>query len=107
MYLPNQRLAAFAALFAAVIAGCSERRAPLYSERDVQTFVTVGTPREAIVRRFGDPVDESSDGAYKILYFRLHSPKPRVREDNVFGGFEVWLRDDKAVRWEAIHRSFH
>jgi hypothetical protein len=84
-----------------------------YSEDDVRKFVLPGTPRQAIIERFGDPVhdeknpkfEDGSTDVDEILYFHLPLPPPGTKEDFVFSGFQVGLKNGKAVYWLSSHRS--
>ena len=102
----------------ASLSGCS--RHPLirntsyqYTEDDVRKFVLPGTPREAIIQRFGEPeyvsknpkFEDGSTDVDEIIYFSLPDPSPGVKEDFVFGGFQVGLKNGKAVDWLSSHRS--
>jgi len=93
-----------------VLAACSRRD---YTEDDVRKFVVKGTTREAIIAKFGEPFDDEKnpkfeDGSTKIdeiIYFTLPPPPAGVKEDYVFSGFQVRLKEGKAVEWFASHRS--
>jgi hypothetical protein len=84
-----------------------------YTEEDVRAFVVPGTPREAIIQRFGQPFstekdpkfEDGSHPADEILYFNLPLPNPPKEEQWVFSGFQVWLKGGKAVKWMASHRD--
>jgi len=94
------------------LAGCS-RGSPTYTEDEVRQFVVPGTTREAIISRFGQPVrdwknpkfEDGSTNIDEILYFFLPSLKPPRNESWVFSGFQVRLKDGKAVQWSASHRD--
>jgi hypothetical protein len=84
-----------------------------YTENDVRNFVIPGTPRDAIITRFGEPVvveknpkfEDGSTDIDEILDFYLPSAPRGTKEDFVFAGFQVYLRDGKAVQWMSNHRS--
>jgi hypothetical protein len=113
---------AFLAL-SGVLAGCSRHAPPSpqnigqqpYTEDDVRKSVLPGTPRESIVGRFGQPmVDEKNprfeDGSTnidEILVFTLPSTNPPKNENWVFAGFQVRLKDGKAVEWSVVHMDTH
>ena len=86
-----------------------------YAEEDVRAFVLPGTAREAIIARFGKPTyDEKNpkfaDGSTKIdeiIYFDLPLRNPPVEQKGVFSGFQVRLKDGKAVDWTSAHSSVH
>jgi hypothetical protein len=86
---------------------------PPYTEEDVRAFVQPGTSREAIIKRFGEPIndwknpkfEDGSTDIDEIIFFMLpfeprRGPPP---EDSVFAGFQVRLKDGKAVEWMATH----
>jgi hypothetical protein len=89
---------------------CSQKH---YTEEDVRTFVVPGTTRAAIIKRFGESfIDEKNpkfeDGSTEIdeiMYFDLPPAPLGVKEDFVFSGFQVRLKNGKAVRWFSTHRS--
>jgi hypothetical protein len=93
-----------------VFTACSRRD---YTEDEVRVFVVKGTTREAIIAKFGEPfADEKNpkfeDGSTKIdeiIYFTLPPPPPGVKQDFVFSGFQVRLKEGKAIEWFASHRS--
>jgi hypothetical protein len=97
----------------ASLSGCSRSASSKYTEDDVRKFVLPGTPREAIIQRFGDPViveknpkfEDGSTNVDEIIYFHLPLPPPGVKEDFVFAGFQVGLKNGKAVDWLSSHRS--
>ncbi len=81
----------------------------------MRAFVQPGTPREAIIKRFGEPVVDDKhpnfEGGYtgidEIMFFNLpyklqQGPAPA---DWVFAGFQVRLKDGKAVEWMATHSN--
>src|SRR5437879_2528594 len=86
-----------------------------YTEDDVRAFVLPGTTREAIIARFGKPTyDEKNskfeDGSTKIdeiIYFDLPLRNPPVEQRGVFSGFQVRLKDGKAVDWSSAHSDVH
>jgi hypothetical protein len=85
-----------------------------YTETDVLKFVTPGTPREAIIRQFGRPMSTlkstvSADGIDydETLFFMLPLPPADVKENLAFAGFQVRLKDGKAVRWFPTTRSIN
>jgi hypothetical protein len=95
------------------LCSCSRSARTLYTEEDVRAFVQPGTSRAAIFERFGEPlIDEKNpkfEGGYtgvdEIIYYFLPS-KPRQRKPNddwVFAGFQVRLKEGKAVEWMATH----
>src|SRR5207248_22673 len=92
--------------------GCSPQSST-YSESDVRAFILPGTSREAIVKRFGKPVyqeknpkfEDGSTNIDEILFFNLPAPNPPRNESWVFSGFQVRLKDGKAVEWSASHRD--
>jgi hypothetical protein len=96
------------------LSGCS-RQSSGYTEEDVRKFVVPGTARDAIVERFGSPVyvqknpkfEDGSTNVDEILFFSLPEPRPPQNESWVFSGFQVSLKDGKAVRWSASHRDTH
>ena len=85
----------------------------LYSEDDVGKFVTPGTPLTAIIQRFGQPMIDEKHPKFEgggtnideIVYYFLPDASPRTKEDYVFAGFQVRLKDGKAVNWDSTHRS--
>ena len=97
------------------LCSCSRSARPPYTEDDVRAFVQPGTPREAIIKRFGEPVvDEKNpkfEGGYtgvdEIIYYLLpsftQSRKRPPSKEWVFAGFQVRLKDGKAVEWMATH----
>src|SRR3989442_9868305 len=88
------------------LCGCS-RQSMQYTEDDVRRFVLPGTTREAIIKRFGEPIvdeknpkfDDGSTAIDEIIYFDLPSPNPPVEENWAFAGFQVRLKNGKAVQW--------
>ena len=84
-----------------------------YTEDDVRQFVLPGATREAIIRRFGEPqidekhprFDDGSTNIDEIMYFFLPEPPFGTKEDFVFGGFQVGLKENKALDWSSSHRS--
>jgi len=96
---------------ALVVTACS--RHPVYTEQDVRSFVVPGTPLEAIIQRFGQPTyveknpkfEDGSTEIDEIVYFDLPLPPPGVKEDYAFAGFQVRLKNGKAVNWFSTHRS--
>jgi hypothetical protein len=105
-------------LFLASVALCSQlsacsRHAPIYTEDEVRQFVLPGIPREAILQRFGEPLrdwknpkfEDGSTNIDEILYYFLPSPNPPTNASWVFSGFQVRLKDGKAVQWSATHRD--
>lgn len=102
-------------LVLAVVSLCScsrSARAP-YTEEDVRAFIKPGTPREAIVKRFGEPriVEKNPkfEGGYTgvdeiIFYFLPLEPRKQKKTDDwVFSGFQVRLKEGKTVEWMATH----
>jgi len=97
-------------LITVVLTSCSRKQ---YTEDDVRKFVVPGTTREAIIQKFGKSfIDEKNpkfeDGSTEIdeiMYFDLPPAPFGVKEDFVFSGFQVRLKDGKAVRWFSTHRS--
>ena len=97
------------------LCSCSRSARPPYTEDDVRAFVQPGTAREAIIRRFGEPVmdeknpkfEDGYTGVDEIIYYMLPSfTQPRKRPPSkewVFAGFQVRLKDGKAVEWMATH----
>lgn len=87
----------------------------LYSEDDVRKFVLPGTPVTAIIQSFGQPVyDEKHpkfEGAFtnvdEIVYFNLPDAPPGTKEIFVFSGFQVRVKDGKAIDWFSSHRTTH
>ena len=105
---------AFLALL--VVTSCSRQtRASwqLYSEDDVRKFVSPGTPLTAITQRFGQPWHDEKNPKFEsvntnvdeIVYFNLPDAPPGTKEDYVFCGFQVRLKDGKAVDWFSTHRT--
>src|SRR5436190_1326554 len=98
------------------LCACSRPAAkPPYTEDDVRVFVQPGTSREAIIARFGEPsVDEKNprfDGGYtgvdEIIHYLLppeYHQRPR-KDDWAFSGFQVRLKDGKAVDWASTHAN--
>ena len=82
---------------------------PLYTEEDVRAFVQPGTSCEAIIKRFGEPlVDDKHpkfEGGYTEvdeIMFYAQPPEPRrlrSTDKRTFAGFQVRLKDGKAVEW--------
>ena len=107
----------FLALFAATSCSRQTRASwQLYSEDDVRKFVQPGTPIAAIIQRFGQPiydekhpkfVDSTFTNVDEIVYFDLPDAPPGTKEDYVFCGFQVRLKDGKAVDWFSTHRTTH
>lgn len=87
-----------------LLIGCTRQSS--YTEDEVKKFVLPGTSREAIIQRFGEPmVDEKNpkfvDGSTnidEILIFVL-PPDTATHGKFVFSGFQVRLKDGKAVEW--------
>ena len=83
------------------------------TEEDVRKFVLPGTPRDTIINRFGEPISEDKNPVFEdhstdvdtILYFDFGPPQKGKEENYAFCGFEVFLKNGKAVKWSAIHRS--
>lgn len=97
------------------LTACS-RHSPNYTEDDVRDFVLPGTSRQAIVKRFGSPIHVQKNPKFEkgstndidaILYFETPLPNPLTNQSWAFSGFQVWLKDDKAVKWLASHRDLH
>ena len=86
-----------------------------YTEDDVRKFVLPGTSREAIIKRFGEPINDWKNPTFEdgstdideILFFDLPGPNPPVEESWVFSGFQVRLKNGKAVQWMSSHRDTH
>ena len=99
-------------VLAGQLTGCS-RQSPTYTEDEVRKFVLPGTSRDAIVERFGRPIyvqknpkfEDGSTDIDEILVFSLPAPNPPTNESWVFSGFQVRLKDGKAVQWSASHRD--
>jgi hypothetical protein len=87
----------------------------LYSEDDVRKFVQPGTPLTNIIQRFGQPWHDEKNPKFEstftnvdeIVYFDLPDAPPGTKEDYVFCGFQVRLKDGKAVDWFSTHRTTH
>lgn len=70
-------------------------------------------PRTDIIARFGEPLitdknprfEDGSTNIDEIIYFFLLPPFPRKTEHFVFSGFQVRLKDGKAVDWASSHRG--
>jgi hypothetical protein len=86
---------------------------PPYTEEDVRAFVQPGTSREAIIKRFGEPQSDEKNpkfegdytGVDEIIYYFLateHLQRPS-KEEWAFAGFQVRLKDAKAVDWSSTH----
>jgi len=83
------------------VAACTKQLPAEYDEAKVKEIVRPGAARGVIVSSFGKPVYEASteDGGVVLIY-RM---RPRhSTEKNAFGGFEVYLRNDKVVGWDRI-----
>ena len=105
------------AIFAAVLVSACSRptHRPLYTEAEVRAFIQPGTPREAIITRFGEPMitekDPKFDGGWtgvdEIIYYLLPSgDEQRERKDDwAFAGFQVRLKEGKAVDWASTHSN--
>lgn len=86
---------------------------PSYTEDDVRKFIVSGTPRNAIVARFGTPLtadknpkfEDGNSDIDEILYFLLPDAPTGTKEDFVFSGFQVGLKEGKTVQWISSHRS--
>jgi len=106
----------FLALLAATSCSRQTRASwQLYSEDDVRKFVQPGTPVPAIIQRFGQPIYDEKHPKFEsaftnvdeIVYFDLPDAPPGTKEDYVFCGFQVRLKDGKAVDWFSTHRTTH
>jgi hypothetical protein len=107
--------ASFFAIFGLVasLSGCSRHTSARYTEDDVRNFVLPGTSREAIIQRFGEPViveknpkfEDGNTNVDEIILFRLPPSPPGTKEDYVFAGFQVGLKNGKVVDWISTHRS--
>ncbi len=86
-----------------------------YTENDVRSFVLPGTSREAIVARFGQPnyvqrnpkFEDGSTNIDEIIFFDLPFPNPPRNVKWGFAGFQVHLKEGKAVDWFATHEDIH
>src|SRR5438105_3479385 len=94
----------------AIVCGCGRPGAKQpYTENDVRSFVKPGTSRDAIIARFGQPVSDDKnpkfEGGYtgvdEILFYvlPLQSWKKTRNDETAFVGFQVRLKDGKAVEW--------
>jgi hypothetical protein len=107
----------------AALAACSRHPSPVaptmndqtYTEDDVRNFVLPGTSREAIIKRFGEPqhqdknpiFEDGSTAIDEIIYFDLPFPNPPREERWAFAGFQVRLKNGKAVDWMATHQDIY
>ncbi len=93
-----------------VLCACSRLSdKPSYSEADVRAFVQPGTSRDAIIRRFGEPVFEEKNpksdsdhaGVDEIIYYSLPLRYYTAKRngDLHIMGFQVRLREGKTVDW--------
>ena len=110
----KRRFFAIIGIFA--LSSCSRQPsnlAPHYTENDVRKFVIPGTPRDAIIARFGTPLTAEKNPKFEdgntdideIIYFLLPSAPAGTKEDFVFSGFQVRLKEGKAVQWLSSHRT--
>ena len=85
----------------------------LYTEDDVRKFVQPGTPLTNIIERFGQPWHDEKNPKFEsfqtnvdeIVYFNLPDAPPGTKEDFVFCGFQVRLKDGNAVDWFSTHET--
>jgi hypothetical protein len=97
-------LTGYIALF---LVGCDKHAGETreYTEEQVAALVRPGVPREVILAKFGQPLRESHfPEGYDVMYYIEISSKNREK-DYEFGGFEVFIRDGRVVRWEPIHQT--
>jgi hypothetical protein len=97
------------ALFAALIlAGCARSSTP-FTEDEVREFVKPGMPREAIIKRFGEPMhveknprfEDGSDNVDEIIHYFLPLQDWNQHTGNHrFTGFDVGLKQGKVVNWQ-------
>ncbi len=92
---------------ALVLVGCA-RTSTSYTEDEVREFVKPGMPREAIVKRFGEPTQVEKnprfeDGTHdvdEIIYYSLPIQDwDRHAGDSRFTGFQVGLKQGKVIDW--------
>lgn len=83
---------------------CAQSLRVDYDEGFVAKTVRSGMTREELYSYFGQPVTETkaSDSSSVLFYFK------RTKHDgaqNIFGGFEVYVRSNKVVGWDAIRTN--
>lgn len=90
------------------------KHSPAFTEEDVAKRVVPGIERGDIIKQFGRPIytrknpqleKGSTNDVDEILFFETPLPKPLTNEAWAFAGFQVWLKDGKAVKWVASHRD--
>jgi hypothetical protein len=109
----NRVLSIFAAI---LVSACSRAtHKPAYTEAEVREFIQSGTPREAIIARFGEPLiteknpkfDGGWTGVDEIIYYLLPpgDEQRERKEDWAFAGFQVRLKEGKTVDWASTHSN--
>ena len=75
-----------------------------YDEVFVTKTVKPGMTRAELYSHFGEPVTETkaSDGSSVLFYFK-HTKHDGAQD--IFGGFEVYLNNDKVLGWHAIRTN--
>lgn len=111
--LPRSIILPYARLWAPYGVPFASWKAP-YTEEEVGAFLKPGTPREAITKRFGQPMSVQRDPTFEdgskpfdeILYFIFLTTQGHATYgETVFGGFQVNLKDGKVVGWSPISIS--
>jgi hypothetical protein len=82
-------------------------------EKWVIDNIKVGMTKEDVIRKVGLPLIEddhpkiegqSSEGK-AVMYYFAPPPKVNTLERWAYGGFEVWLKNDKVTNMSIIHRD--
>jgi hypothetical protein len=90
-------------IFGLNCAGCQKPRS--FTEEEVKQFIRPGMSKSEIVQHFGKPSSEMDAGNGIITLDYLNRDEPGRLREYEFSGFEVFVRDEKVLRWSAVHSS--
>jgi hypothetical protein len=79
------------------------------SEQEVTAFLKIGISKEAVVRKFGEPLIErpqpAGSNVDEIYYYFKPPPRLPVAQHFAYDGFQVWFFKGKVTNFSIIHKS--
>jgi len=79
------------------------------TEKEVNDFLKVGLDKQAVIAKFGEPLNKESNpigaGVDEIYYYPQPPDKIPKEEHFVYGGFQIYFIKDKVSGFSISHRT--